>query len=130
MNTQNDLKKRRFRDLLLNPFGRFLPLFILLFLLSTTAGVLFSLMAHDVKMALLHIAHGVILAYLLTFIIGLFPWKGARTALAALVILPLAILLYTDIVCILESIPTSRPTSSPSCWGRTLRKATNSSACT
>ena len=102
MNTPDDMNKRSFKDLLLNPFGQFLPLFILLFLLSATAGVLFSLTVHDVKMALLHIAHGVILAYLLTFIIGLFPWKGVRTALAALVILPLAILLYTDIVCILE----------------------------
>ena len=102
MNTPDDMNKRSFKDLLLNPFGQFLPLFILLFLLSATAGVLFSLTVHDVKMALLHLAHGVILAYLLTFIIGFFPWKGVRTALAALVILPLAILLYTDIVCILE----------------------------
>ena len=102
MNTSNDMKKRSFKDLLLNPFGQFLPLFILLFLLSMTAGVLFSLSAHDIKMALLHIAHGVILAYLITFFIGLFPWKGVRTALATLVILPLGVLLYTDIVCILE----------------------------
>ena len=109
MNTPDDMNKRSFKDLLLNPFGQFLPLFILLFLLSATAGVLFSLTVHDVKMALLHLAHGVILAYLLTFIIGFFPWKGVRTAF---------------------SIPTFRPTSSPSCWGPTLRKAPNSSACT
>ncbi len=98
---KNNLWVKIWRKLVL-PFEQFLPLFFLFFLLSTAAEFGYSIMQHDFKIAVLHAAHGILLSYLLSLIVGLFSNKAVRMATAIVFLVILTIVFFTDIVCILE----------------------------
>lgn len=98
---ENNLWTKIWQKLIL-PFEQFLPLFFLFFLLSTAAELGYSIMQHDFKIAALHVAHGIILSYILTFIVGLFSNKAVRMATTIVFLVILTIVFFTDIVCILE----------------------------
>ena len=79
-----------------------LSLFLLYLLLSAGTAVISSVISHEIKMGVLRLSHGYIVAWLFTVLTAMTPKKWLRVLINCVALIPISLAFFTDIICILE----------------------------
>ena len=77
-------------------------LFLLYFVVSSAFGIYIAARSLDIRMLILQVAHGYVLAWLATFLNEVISRKGIRLALNIALLLPLSVCFIIDIICLIE----------------------------